>query len=91
MKKEGSFRITYFTKKYEDTCRFYEAKLGFEAAHSWSRSENDKGTLYKAGVGLIEVLLQPEADTHKHGGLDYRRPQGVCPYTKANKYPDSGA
>lgn len=77
MKKEGAFRFTYFTGKYDETCRFYEDKLGFSLEHSWDRNAHDKGTLFKAGAGLIEVLLFPEDDAHKFAGVDYRPPQGA--------------
>ena len=77
MNKEGAFRFTYFSRKYDETCRFYEDKLDFKLEHSWDRSIHDKGALFKAGAGLIEVLLLPESDEHKYPGLDYRTPQGV--------------
>lgn len=64
--KEGAFRFTYFTKS-----------LGFNLEHSWDRSEFDKGSLFKAGAGLIEVLLKTNDEEHKVAGLDYRIPQGV--------------
>jgi catechol 2,3-dioxygenase-like lactoylglutathione lyase family enzyme len=77
MKKEGAFRFAYFTRKFDETCRFYEEKLCFDLVHSWDRNEHDKGALFKVGVGLIEVLLFPDDDEHKYAGLDYRSPQGA--------------
>ena len=77
MGKEGAFRFAYFTRKFDETCQFYEQILHFDLEHSWDRSENDKGALFKAGAGLIEVLLFPNADAHKNAGLDYRSPQGA--------------
>lgn len=77
MIKIGAFRFTYFTDKYEETVEFYEQTLGLELEHSWERNEHDKGTLIKAGAGLIEVLLRPENDEHKYPGLDYRVAQGA--------------
>ena len=77
MKKEGAFRFTYFTWKYEETCRFYKDKLGFGLEHAWDRNDHDKGALFKAGQGLIEVLLFPDNEEYKYAGLDYRNPQGV--------------
>jgi len=74
---EGAFRYTYFTDKYEETCAFYRSLLGFELMHAWDRGEDDKGSLFKAGRGLIEVLKRPDSDDHVHEGLDYRTPQGV--------------
>jgi len=77
MKKEGAFRFTYFTEKYDETCSFYENKLDFDLAHSWDRNDHDKGALFKAGVGLIEVLLLPHNEEYKYAGLDYRNPKGA--------------
>lgn len=76
-KKEGAFRFAYFTTKYDETLRFYTDKLGFDLEHSWDRNDHDKGALFKAGVGLIEVLLHPVDDAHKCPGLDYRSAQGA--------------
>ena len=75
--KKGAFRFTYFTDKYSDTCRFYSEILGFKLEHDWNRNEDDKGSLFRAGEGLIEVLLTPNNPEHKVQGLDYRSPQGV--------------
>lgn len=75
--KKGAFRFTYFTNKYSETCAFYEQDLGFSLEHSWDRNEDDKGSLFRAGEGLIEVLLTPNNPEHKVEGLDYRSPQGI--------------
>ena len=75
--KEGKFRFAYFTNMYEETCEFYTSKLGFKLEHSWDRNANDKGSLFKAGLGLIEVLLLTAGEKSKNEGLDYRSPQGA--------------
>lgn len=74
---KGAFRFTYFTNKYKETFRFYQETLGFEVKHLWDRSENDKGALFKAGVGLIEILQTPNDTSLENAGLDYRKPQGA--------------
>ena len=73
--KKGKFRFTYFTPKYQETFDFYKTTLELALAHSWDRNENDKGALFEAGEGLIEILHYP--DTEQNPGLDYRVPQGV--------------
>ena len=73
----GKFRFTYFTDKYVETSNFYKNKLGFSLEHSWDRNENDKGALFKAGAGLIEILHRPNDEENKIQGLDYRIPQGA--------------
>ncbi|NNK72278.1 MAG: hypothetical protein HKO94_03705, partial [Flavobacteriaceae bacterium] len=52
-------------------------KLGLHLEHSWDRNKNDKGALFRAGFGLIEVLQLPYEDRYKIQGLDYRKPQGA--------------
>ena len=75
--KDGTFRFAYFTDKYQETRDFYRNTLEFELQHSWDRHENDKGAVFKAGVGLIEILHHPINDEHKVLGLDYRTAQGA--------------
>ena len=77
MDKTGKFRFTYNTNKYEETFSFYQDKLGFDLGHQWDRDENDKGALFEAGSGLIEILHRPADEIHHVQGLDYRTPQGV--------------
>ena len=77
MEKKGSFRFTYFTDKYQDTFNFYKDQLGFKLGHSWDRSEHDKGALFEAGQGLVEILHRAEKEEYQIPGLDYRIPQGV--------------
>lgn len=75
--KEGKFRFAYFTDKYKETYDFYENSLGLDLAHSWDRNDYDKGAVFKAGGGLIEIMLRPEGEEHRYQGLDYRVSQGA--------------
>ncbi len=77
MSDEGAFRFSYFTDQYAETYSFYAEQLGFPLAHSWDRNADDKGALFRAGAGLIEILHRPEEEEHRSAGLDYRIPQGV--------------
>ncbi len=77
MKREGKFRFAYFTKKYEETCSFYSNTLELHLEHSWDRNEHDKGSLFKSGLGLIEVLHHPGDEKYLNTALDYRVPQGA--------------
>ena len=74
---KGTFRFTYFTDKYDETCDFYSDKLECEIGHSWDRSENDKGSLFKLARGVVEILHKPGIVEDRIPGLDYRTPQGV--------------
>lgn len=75
--KKGAFRFTYFTKIYKETCNFYLEQIELNLELSWDRNENDKGTIFNAGVGLIEVLHFPNNQGVFNSGLDYRKPEGV--------------
>ncbi|MCW5516950.1 VOC family protein [Muriicola sp. Z0-33] len=77
IKNKGKFRFTYFTSKYEETFDFYKTKLDFGLGHFWDRNENDKGALFEAGEGLVEILHRPSDKKYENQGLDYRTPQGV--------------
>ena len=72
----GKFRFTYFTEQYQETYRFYQEALELTLAHDWDRSEHDKGALFEAGEGLIEILHKSPSE-NQNAGLDYRSPQGV--------------
>ncbi len=74
---KGQFRFTYFTGKYRETFSFYQDQLELKLEHSWDRSEHDKGALFKAGPGLIEILHLPNDEEFRYEGLDYRKPQGA--------------
>ncbi|MEL7002382.1 MAG: VOC family protein, partial [Bacteroidota bacterium] len=73
----GTVRFTYFTDKFQETYDFYTDKLDFELEHSWDRNEHDKGALFKAGDGLIEVLQLPNNGEMVNTGLEHRSPQGA--------------
>lgn len=71
------FRFVYFTSLYDDTVAFYRDRLGLPVCDRWDRSADDKGTVFGAASGRIEVLSQPvDADTCEHL-FDTRPPQGA--------------
>lgn len=74
--KEGKFRFAYFTDKYKETYDFYQNRLELVLAHNWDRNEYDKGAVFKAGGGLIEIMLRPKKEENRYPGLDYRTAQG---------------
>lgn len=70
------FRFAYFTPLYTETIAFYLHALGFPVLDAWDRSADDKGIVFGAASGRIEVLfdpIEPEASDHV---FDDRRPQG---------------
>ena len=70
----NQFRCAYATDKYKETAEFYREGLGLEIEESWDRSEIDKGTLFKAESGIIEVVLRSSDESH--GEWENHRPQG---------------
>lgn len=70
----GQFRCAYATDKYEETIEFYRHGLGFETAECWDRSEDDKGTLFKAASGIVEIVLR--SNDQSHGEWENDRPRG---------------
>ena len=72
----GQFRFSYFTPDYETTLAFYREGLGLPVIESWDRNPEDRGTLFGAASGLIEVLRRPESGESSHL-WDERPPQGA--------------
>jgi catechol 2,3-dioxygenase-like lactoylglutathione lyase family enzyme len=73
---KGQFRFSYFTREYEATISFYRDDLELPVVESWDRSPDDRGTLFAAASGIIEVVLRPDDPASFHG-WDDRPPQGA--------------
>lgn len=76
MVDKGQFRFAYFTPEYDATVAFYRDDLELKVRESWDRSDDDRGTLFEAASGVIEVLLRPNNQTSSHL-WDDRPPQGA--------------
>jgi uncharacterized glyoxalase superfamily protein PhnB len=74
--KEYQFRFGYFTPKYEATIAFYRDGLQFPILEAWDRTPDDRGTLFKAASGIIEVVVLPPSGESDHL-WDRRSPQGA--------------
>ena len=70
------FRFSYFTSEYEATVAFYRDGLGLPILESWDRNPDDRGTLFAAASGVIEVLARPRGAEPAHL-WDRRPPQGA--------------
>ncbi len=70
------FRTAYSTPDYEETLEFYADGLEFPVVESWDHGPNDRGTLFAAFSGIIEVLALPEKP-EEDPSWDHRAPQGV--------------
>jgi len=74
--RNRQFRFAYFTPKYEETLAFYREGLELPAIEAWDRNADDRGTLFGAASGVIEVLALPESGESDHL-WDARPPQGA--------------
>ena len=70
----NQFRCAYATDRYEETVDFYRRGLGFDVVEFWNRSDVDKGTLFSAASGIIEVVLRSADESH--GEWETHRPRG---------------
>ncbi len=52
----GEFRFIFRAKEYETSVTFYRDGLGLSVVDSWDRGPAERGTLFQAGSGIIEVL-----------------------------------
>jgi catechol 2,3-dioxygenase-like lactoylglutathione lyase family enzyme len=71
----GQFRFGYFTPLYEETVAFYRDRLGFPLIESWNRNIDDRGSLFSAASGIIEVIARPTGPSSHP--WDDRPPQGA--------------
>jgi len=71
---EKQFRCAFATNNYDAAIDFYENGLGFAIVESWNRSDDDKGTLFKAASGIIEVVKR--SATQDHGDWENDTPSG---------------
>jgi|RhiMetdeSRZDD1v2_1073273.scaffolds.fasta_scaffold410812_2 uncharacterized glyoxalase superfamily protein PhnB len=76
MLTRGQFRFSYFTPEYAATVAFYRDDLQLVVLESWDRSADDRGTLFAAASGIIEVLMRPQSEASSHL-WDDRPPQGA--------------
>ncbi len=70
------FRAAYFAQDYEATLAFYRDGLELPVIESWDRGRDDRGTIFRAAEGRIEILALPE-EREEGSAWDYRRPAGV--------------
>ncbi|HLY10744.1 MAG TPA: VOC family protein [Planctomycetota bacterium] len=72
----AQFRFCYFTPKYEETVAFFGDGLELPLVESWDRDPDDRGSLFQAASGIIEVVVRPSGPSSHR--WDDRPPQGAC-------------
>jgi catechol 2,3-dioxygenase-like lactoylglutathione lyase family enzyme len=70
------FRGAFFSRDYEASVAFYRDGLALEPIDSWDRGPDDRGTMFRAGSGIVEVLARPAAPDDD-SPWDHRSPQGI--------------
>jgi len=76
MARRDQFRFGYFTPEYDATVAFYRDQLQLTIVESWDRDGDDRGTLFAAASGMIEVVARPKGRGLAHL-WDDRPPQGA--------------
>ena len=66
----GEFRVVFVAKDYKASTAFYGEVLQLPVHHDWDFGENDCGTVYHCGSGLVEVLGSLP-------GTEYAAPKGA--------------
>src|SRR5213083_44536 len=62
----GEFRFVFYPTDYERTVAFYRDAIGLPVTGGWERGDGDRGTLFEAAGGIVEVLEAPGADDAPH-------------------------
>jgi len=60
------FRFIFRAADYPKAIDFYRNKLEFPVIMDWDRSPAERGTVFKANTGEIEVLAVPPRMEHTH-------------------------
>lgn len=66
----GQFRFVFTPKDYEASVWFYRDGLGLPIDHDWDYGGGDRGTVFIAGGGMVELLGQLP-------GTEYQQPSGM--------------
>ena len=67
---EREFRFIFKSRDYEETVAFYRDGLELPVAGGWDRSADDRGTLFRAASGIVEIKRLPS-------DREYTQPVGV--------------
>jgi len=68
--RDGEFRFVFTAKDYAKSVAFYRDDLELPVHHDWDYGPDDKGTVFFAGPGLIEIFSPV-------GGATFVKPAGV--------------
>jgi len=56
----GEFHFIYNTDEYDSTISFYRDGLELPIIAAWDEGPEDRGTVFRAAFGIIEIMAHPE-------------------------------
>lgn len=62
MSANGEFRFVCHVANFETTASFYRDALGLDVVGGWDRGADDRGMLFRAASGIIEILRTHERE-----------------------------
>jgi catechol 2,3-dioxygenase-like lactoylglutathione lyase family enzyme len=62
-----AFRVIFRASDYEASIAFYRDTLRLQVERDWDRGPTQKGTIFVAGTGFVEVLSMDEAHEPPQG------------------------
>ena len=67
-KPAGEFRFVFYTGDFDAAVAFYQNGLGLKAFEQWHRAPDDRGVIFRAASGMIEILCSAEHRGAPPGG-----------------------
>lgn len=58
--RDGEFRFVCHVAEFDATVSFYRDALGLDVVGGWDRGADDRGMLFRAASGIIEILRTHE-------------------------------
>ena len=80
-------RVARPTDNLAEVVGFYRDGLGLSVLNTWDRNPDDRGTIFAAASGMIEVLQLPRGGGPLHV-QDDRPPQGAFMVIEVDEQPD---
>lgn len=59
-KPGGEFRFVFYTGDFDAAVAFYQNGLGLKVFEQWNRAPDDRGVIFRAASGMIEILCSAE-------------------------------
>ena len=57
---QSEFRCAFVARDYKASVAFYRDDLKLNKVGGWDRGHDDRGTLFAAAAGIIEVMALPK-------------------------------